>query len=130
MYFLRPIVYICPVTKNTMKLREIAVPVIHAHAKTGEPITDYYYASPVEAAKKRVRLLEAPAKYSKKFAYANLLLMIGDDFENRVCCYAPNTWKGGSKAIAKMWREAGFEVEQRAATEGEVQAYLAKEKSI
>ena len=130
MYFLRPIVYICPVTKHNMKHTEIAVPVIHAHARTGEPITDYYYASPEQAAKKRVRLLEAPAKYSKKFAYANLLLMIGDEFENRVCCYAPKSWVGGSEAIAKMWREAGFEVEQRVATEEEIKAYLAKEKSI
>lgn len=113
-----------------MKNREIAVPVIHAHARTGEPITDYYYASPEQAAKKRVRLLEAPAKHAKRFGLANLMLMIGDEFENRVCCYAPKSWVGGSEAIAKMWREAGFEVEQRAATEGEVQAYLAKEKSM
>ena len=127
MFFHMAIAYICPVTKQTMKHTEIAVPVIHAHARTGEPITDYYYASPVEAAKKRVRLLEAPAKYSKKFAYANLMLMIGDDFENRACRYVPHLWKTD---IAKMWREAGFEVEQRTATEEEVQAYIAKEKSI
>lgn len=110
-----------------MKNREIAVPVIHKHARTGEPITDYYYASPVEAAKKRVKLLEAPAKHAKKFGLANLLLMIGDDFENRACTYVPHLWKTD---IAKMWRDAGYAVEQRTATEEEVAAYFTKEKSI
>jgi hypothetical protein len=115
---------------KNMKNREIAVPVVHPHAKTGEPITDYYYASREQAAKGIVRLLKAPAKHAKRFGLANLMLMIGDEFENRTCCYAPNTWVGGSNAIAKMWREAGFKVEQRVATEGEVKAYCAKEASI
>lgn len=110
-----------------MKHREIAVPVTHAHATTGEPITDYYYASPEQAAKKVVRLLRAPAKHANKFGLANLMLMIGDEFENRVCRYVPHSWKTD---IAKMWKEAGFEVEQRVATEQEVQAFWVKEKSI
>ena len=55
------------------------------------------------------------------------MLVIGDDFENRACRYVPHLWKTD---IAKMWREAGFAVEQRVATEGEVKAFFAKEKSI
>lgn len=107
--------------------REIAVPVIHPHARTGEPMTDYYYADADEAAKKIVRLLKAPAKHAKRFGYANVMLMIGDQFENRVCRYVPHLWKTN---IAKMWRDAGFAVEQRTATEEEVAAYFTKEKSI
>lgn len=107
--------------------KEIAVPVTYAHPTTGEPTTYHYYADAEEAAKKVVRLLKAPAKHAKRFGYANLMLMIGDKFENRVCRYVPHLWKTN---IAEMWRQAGFSVEQRTATEEEVKTFFTKEKSI